>query len=254
MELNFKTMGRGEPVIILHGLFGTLDNWQTIAKHLSEHFSVYIVDQRNHGRSPHAAHMDYPALAEDLRHFMERHWMYKAHLIGHSMGGKTVMEFALEHPDMTDKLVVVDIAPKAYPGGHEDIFKALFAVDLDAIQSRQEAEEILSQYIEDAGTKQFLLKNLSRKKEGTFEWKMNLPVLHQYYQEILAPPTAQTPFEGETLFIRGGRSPYVLDSDLPAIHGLFPAAQLETIANAGHWVHADAPAELLQKVYTFLTK
>lgn len=252
MHLNYKTMGQGAPLIILHGLFGTLDNWQTLGKYLSEHFTVFLIDQRNHGRSPHVEHQDYPSMAADLHAFMEQQGIYTSHLLGHSMGGKTVMEFALEYPDQVDKLIVVDIAPKTYSGGHDQIFKALFAVDLQAIHSRQEAETILRSYIPEDGVIQFLLKNLSRDKTGGFEWKMNLPVLHQYYPEILAAPVAKGYFTGETLFIRGGKSDYIQDADLPAVRSYFPNFKLETVPNAGHWVHAEAPEALLKLVQEFL--
>lgn len=252
MHLNYKTMGQGAPLIILHGLFGTLDNWQTLGKYLSEHFTVFLIDQRNHGRSPHVEHQDYPSMAADLHAFMEQQGIYTSHLLGHSMGGKTVMEFALEYPDQVDKLIVVDIAPKTYSGGHDQIFKALFAVDLQAIHSRQEAEAILRSYIPEDGVIQFLLKNLSRDKTGGFEWKMNLPVLHQYYPEILAAPVAKGYFTGETLFIRGGKSDYIQDADLPAVRSYFPNFKLETVPNAGHWVHAEAPEALLKLVQEFL--
>ncbi len=137
MDLNYKTFGSGEPVIILHGLFGMLDNWKTMAKRLAEHYTVYIVDQRNHGRSPHTDEINYPLMAEDLRLFMENNWLYHAHLIGHSMGGKTVMQFALDNPDMTDRLVVIDIAPKAYTSNHDAIFDALLSVDISSLGSRK---------------------------------------------------------------------------------------------------------------------
>ncbi len=252
MELNFKTFGHGDPIIILHGLFGTLDNWQTIARHLANHHSVYIVDQRNHGRSPHMAEMDYPAMAEDLKHFLERHWIYKTHIIGHSMGGKTAMQFALDFPDMVDKLVVVDIAPKTYPGGHEAIFEALFAVKPDEIQDRSQAENILAGRIPDNGVVQFLLKNLSRSKHGGYEWKMNLPVILKDYPKILAGINSDEKFEKPVLFIRGAKSNYIQDEDWPGILRLFPDARLQTIENAGHWVHADAPDALLKSVEHFL--
>ncbi len=191
-------------------------------------------------------------MAADLHAFMEQQGIYTSHLLGHSMGGKTVMEFALEYPDQVDKLIVVDIAPKTYAGGHDQIFKALFAVDLQAIHSRQEAEAILRSYIPEDGVIQFLLKNLSRDKTGGFEWKMNLPVLHQYYPEILAAPVAKGYFTGETLFIRGGKSDYIQDADLPAVRSYFPNFKLETVPNAGHWVHAEAPEALLKLVQEFL--
>ena len=254
MELNFKSLGQGEPLIILHGLFGTLDNWQTLAKSWAEHYLVDLVDLRNHGRSPQVDGLSYPAMAEDLHDFMEQNWIHKAHILGHSMGGKVAMEFALSYPDMVDKLIVVDIAPRPYRPGHDDIFAALFAVDLKTIQSRQAAEEILEQYIDDWGVRQFLLKNLSRMKEGGFEWKMNLPVIHRDYANILEPPTQDGPFEGPTLFIRGENSGYVKDEDILRIQELFPHSALRSIPDAGHWVHADQPEVLKGIVMEFLEK
>ncbi len=254
MELNFKVFGQGEPLVILHGMFGTLDNWQTVGKQLAEHFTVYIVDQRNHGRSPHDDLIDYPSMAADLKHFLESHWMFKAHLLGHSMGGKTVMQFALEHPDMVDKLVVVDVAPKQYKGGHEEILAAILALDLNDVQSRYDAELFLRQRLvnQDEGTIQFLMKNLSRTPDGGFEWKMNFSAIYHHYQDILAPIEVQARFEGDTLFIRGEKSYYIQDADWQGILLKFPNAKLETIAKAGHWVHADQPKVLLEKVTNFL--
>lgn len=248
MELNYKSFGQGDPIVILHGLFGTLDNWQTIAKKLADKYMVYIVDQRNHGKSPHAAPMDYPTLAADLKAFLESQWIHHAHIIGHSMGGKTAMQFALDYPDFVDELIVVDIAPKAYAGGHQAIFDALFSIDIDALQSRSEAEEILKSRIDEEGVRLFLLKNLTRKKEGGFRWKMNLPVIHQHYQDILAPIESMFTFDDPALFIRGGKSDYILDTDLDGIKEPFPAASLETIPEAGHWIHAEAPAAFLDVV------
>jgi pimeloyl-ACP methyl ester carboxylesterase len=255
LELNYKTFGQGDPVVILHGLFGTLDNWQTIARQLAENYTVFILDQRNHGRSPHADVHDYPTLAEDLRHFMETHWMYDgAHIIGHSMGGKTAMQFALTHPDMVKKLVVVDIAPKAYAGGHFEIFEALQAMDLDNISDRKEAEAFLAQHIAELDVRQFLMKNLTRKSEGGFEFKMNLPVLWKHYPDILAAVDGE-PFEGESLFIRGGRSKHVvLPEDEGLIKSLFPNSEIKTVEGAGHWVHAEKPEELLGMVTAFLNQ
>jgi len=241
MTLNYKSFGEGYPIIILHGLFGTLDNWQTIAKKLAEKYSVYIVDQRNHGRSPHDDTFNYEVMADDLQAFMESHWIYEAHVIGHSMGGKTAMQFALNYPDLVNQLVVVDIAPKAYEGGHQTIFEALLSLDLTKITSRKEADELLQQKIEEFGVRQFLLKNLSRQKEGGFKWKMNLPVIYQNYAQILAAIESEETFDNSTLFIRGGTSNYVKEADMVSIKTLFPLAELTTVANAGHWVHAVAP-------------
>ncbi|TAK43495.1 MAG: alpha/beta fold hydrolase [Saprospiraceae bacterium] len=251
MELNYKEFGQGEPIIILHGLFGTLDNWQTIAKQLADEYSVFIIDQRNHGRSPHVDVHDYCHMVEDLREFMESHWIYNAHLIGHSMGGKTAMQFALEHPAMVNKLVVVDIAPKAYSSAHSDIFEALMSLHPEKIKDRNEANELLSQKIDSEPVRQFLLKNLSRRKNGGYELKMNLPVLYEHYDDILAAVEGE-PFLKPTLFIRGGRSHHIEAGDGILIHQLFPDATIETIENAGHWVHAEQPAELLRLVREFL--
>ncbi len=252
MDLNYKEFGKGEPIIILHGMFGTLDNWQTLGKELAEHFTVFLVDQRNHGRSPHTDVHNYTAMAEDLGEFMTSNWIYKTHLIGHSMGGKTAMQLATTHPDLIDKLVVVDIAPKQYPGGHEEIIEALQGLDPTKVESRQEASDFLESRITDFGVRQFLLKNLTRNKDGGYRWKMNLDVIQDHYEEILAPGIGPEVFEGETLFIRGGKSRYIQDEDWPQILEHFPNAQLKTIANVGHWVHAEAPDELLAEVTAFL--
>ncbi len=251
MELNFKQFGQGDPIIILHGLFGMLDNWQTIAKQLAEHHTVFIVDQRNHGKSPHHPDFDYAIMADDLRCFMEENWIYNAHLIGHSMGGKAVMQFALEYPEMVNKLIVVDIAPKAYVGGHQTIFEALFALDLEQVQNRKEAEAKLMEYIPEFGVRQFLLKNLSRKKEGGYAWKMNLEAIHDHYQDILSKIDGDS-VETDTLFIRGSKSKYIKDEDQEDIRQLFPNHSLKTIEDAGHWVHAEQPQQLLAMVRHFL--
>ncbi|MFK7935783.1 MAG: alpha/beta fold hydrolase [Saprospiraceae bacterium] len=254
MNLNFKTFGQGDPIIILHGLFGTLDNWQTLAKQLATNYTVYIVDQRNHGRSPHADEFNYHILAEDLHAFMENNWIYKARIIGHSMGGKTALQFALEYPDMVEQLVVVDMGLKAYQGGHAEIFAALLAMDVRSISDRKAAASFLEPRIPNLGVRQFLLKNLTRNKEGGYRWKMNLPVLHARYADILAAIESNEIFEEDALFIRGGQSNYVQTEDWEAIQQTFPQATLATVADAGHWVHAEKPQELLQLVTEFFAK
>ncbi len=252
MELHHKAFGQGPPLVILHGLFGMLDNWQTLGKRFAEHFSVFLLDQRNHGRSPHAEEFNYPILAQDLLEFLEGQWIFKTHLLGHSLGGKTAMQFALDHPDRVERLVVVDIAPKRYPSGHEAIFQALEAVPLHEVRSRKEAEAFLAERIPEAGVRLFLLKNLRRQKDGSFAWKMNLPVLHRHYEEVLAPVESDGPFQGPTLFVRGGRSQYLEPEDFDDIRRLFPAARFATIERAGHWVHADAPEDFYRIVLDFL--
>ena len=255
IELNYKSFGQGPPLIIVHGLFGTLDNWQTLAKSFAEKYSVFILDLRNHGRSPHMDGLfDYQVLAEDLKDFMEQHWIYKSHLLGHSMGGKTVMQFSLTYPEMVDKMIVVDIAPKSYKGGHEAILHALSSLDLTTLVDRKSAEDHLMNLLNDVGTVQFLLKNLSRKKEGGFEWKMNLNNLIQNYDNILDNISIESQNEHPALFIRGSNSDYVLDSDFQHIQELFPNSKIITIDDAGHWVHADKPKELFEIVDEFLSE
>lgn len=252
MQLNYKSFGQGPPLIILHGLFGTLDNWQTLAKRWAEHYTVFIIDQRNHGRSPHLDEHNYQLMAEDLHDFMNANWMYEANILGHSMGGKTAMQFAMLYPDMVDKLVVVDIAPKAYVGGHETILEALETLPLNDLENRKAADAFLAQKIDNFGVRQFLLKNLTREKTGAYRWKMNLAVLIENYQAILSNIATEDTFDGECLFVRGQKSAYIKDEDFDLIHRTFPQAQIATIANAGHWVHAEQPQALFEEVSRFL--
>ncbi len=253
MELNFKTFGQGPALVILHGLFGTLDNWQTLAKQWAEHYTVYLVDQRNHGRSPQLDSISYPEMAADLAAFLEREWVHRCHLLGHSMGGKTAMQFAMDYPDQVEKLVVVDIAPKAYPAGHDTIFAALRAINLATLANREAAEQQLMATLEDSGVVQFLLKNLSRSKAGGFQWKMNLEVLYQDYPNILAAVKG-SPFEGPTLFIKGANSGYIQAADIPNIQMLFPQSRLLSLPDAGHWVHAEQGPALASAVAHFLAE
>ena len=254
MELNHKTFGQGPPLLILHGLFGTLDNWQTLGKRWAEHYTVVLIDQRNHGRSPHLDAHSYPLMAEDLKAFMEANWMYEATLLGHSMGGKTVMQLAMHYPEMVEKLVVVDIGPKPYVGGHESIIQALNALPLDQINDRKEADAFLAERIADFGVRQFLLKNLTREKSGGYRWKMNLPVLTRDYPAILQNIDTEDTYDGPSLFVRGEKSNYIQDDDMETIQASFPAASLVTIPDAGHWVHAEQPQALFDTVSTFLAE
>jgi pimeloyl-ACP methyl ester carboxylesterase len=247
-----REFGAGDPVIILHGLFGFSDNWQTIAKGLADHRLVVTPDLRNHGRSAHLPTHTYPEMAEDLRVFMEEKWMFSAAVIGHSMGGKVAMQLALTHPDMVEKLVVVDMEPGPADDNHSDIFDALLAMDLSKMTDRKEAEHFLAERIPDLGTRQFLLKNITREDHGAFAWKMNLPVLWKYFPDILAAVSGDHPFDKPTLFVRGSRSNYIKDEDWPGVKKLFPQAELITIEGAGHWVHADKPQELLAVLKDFL--
>jgi pimeloyl-ACP methyl ester carboxylesterase len=251
--LNHKILGQGEPIVILHGLFGMLDNWQSIAKKLAEEYMVILVDQRDHGKSDHTDAFNYNLLAEDLNKFLGKNWIHSCHIIGHSMGGKTAMQFAALYPDLIEKLVIVDIGPKAYEPGHELVFKALLDVPINKVESREEVEEIISKYIDDKGTRLFLMKNLQRKKEGGFRWKMNLTLLHKEYFNILSAIETEDPIEVETLFIFGSKSHYIIPSDIDEIKLIFPNSSFSDV-DAGHWIHAEKPDELLSLINGFLSE
>ncbi len=213
---------------------------------------VYAVDQRNHGRSPHADEMDYPTLAADLRRFIDRHDLAPAAVLGHSMGGKTAMQTALSYPDRVDRLVVVDMAPKAYPPHHTELLDALDRIDPEAYESRDEIDEALAADVPSRPIRQFLLKNLEYDGE-TYTWRMNLDAIRAHYDDITAVLPDETTFEGPALFVRGGASDYVADGDVEGIRERFPNAELVTIDGAGHWVHADAPDALAEVVTDFVT-
>ena len=252
MQLHFKQLGHGEPLVLLHGLFGQSDNWFGVAPKLAEKFHVFIPDLRNHGQSPHHAKMDYPLMAADVEKFFMAQKIESACVIGHSMGGKVAMQFALNFPVRVKKLVVVDMALRAYARTHDQIFTALLALDLDSFQTRQQIEDALAPEILSLNLRRFLLKNLGRDEREKFVWKMNLRGVAENYShlgEVLSP---QNHFEKSALFIRGGKSDYISAADEVEIRQQFPAAQIQTIAVANHWVHADAPEEFVRLVLDFL--
>jgi len=255
MELFYNQYGEsGPPLVILHGLLGANGNWHTLSRTtFREVARVYAVDQRNHGRSPHAGQIDYPTLAEDLRRFIDRQGLVPAHLMGHSMGGKTAMQAALSYPDRVDRLIVVDMAPRAYPPEHKPLLEALARIDPTAYESRDSIDEVLAEDVPSWRIRQFLLKNLDYDGE-TYTWKMNLDALRTHYDELIAAIPGSRTFDGPTLFIRGEDSNYVTDDDRDEIQERFPAAELVTIDGAGHWVHADAPEAFAEVVVDFLTE
>lgn len=255
MELNFKKIGdTGEHLIILHGLFGSLDNWLTLGKYLSQDYQVWLVDQRNHGQSPHSEAFDYLLLAKDLSEFIETHQIKNPFVLGHSMGGKTVMHFATQYPKLVQKLIVVDIAPVSYPVHHEAILKAMNQVDFSKINRRGDVDEILAEGIEEASVRQFLLKNIYWKTKTELAWRFNLPVLTQTIEEISAGVRIEGTYDGETLFVAGGTSNYITEQYHSKIFEYFPKATIKTIAHAGHWVHAEAPEEFITIVKDFMEK
>lgn len=252
MELAYREYGSGAPLIILHGLFGSRDNWHTLSRRLGQRYHVFAVDQRNHGDSPHDAAFDYQVMANDLRLFVEMRALHDIRLIGHSMGGKTAMQFALTHPAYVERLVVVDIAPKAYDAHHDELFDVMQSLDLGTMQTRYELEDALRPRIPDAPTRQLLLKNVARDDSGAFVWKINLEAIERNYAAVIGAIDASEPFHKPTLFVRGARSGYITDDDEPTIRALFPSAQVVTIPDAGHWVHAEAPLAFLKTVEDFL--
>ena len=256
MTLNYKTYGTGEPLIVLHGLFGTADNWQTLAKQWAAHFTVFALDLRNHGRSPFGESHTYNDLTADIAEFMAQHNILRANLLGHSMGGKAAMHFVQKHPERIKKLLIADIAPRNYKTGHEGVFDALFAVDLSTNPSRSEVESTLKEYIlNDNGTLQFLLKNLTRDTEtNALVWKINIPVLHKHYYEIIGNIAIPNTIETPTLFLRGGNSKYINDVDWSYITDVFGDVRLATVPNAGHWLHAENPSGFSAAALDFLNQ
>jgi esterase len=252
MQLNFQTAGTGPPLLILHGLFGSLDNWAGISRRLASFCQVFTLDLRNHGRSPHSDSFNYDLMAADILEFLQTHSLPRANVLGHSMGGKVAMLFALRHPDQLGKLIVADMAPKAYPPVHREILDALLALDLASFKRRDQIDAALAPDIPQTAVRQFLLKNLATGDDGRLRWKLNLDAITRHYDELTLPIESESPSPGPALFIRGGRSDHVLDSDLDPIRHLFPQARFVTIPEAGHWVHADAPEAFAQAVVDFL--
>lgn len=253
MHLHYETHGQGHPLIILHGLFGTQENWRTLSKAFAQKFQVFALDQRNHGRSPHSQIFTYEAMTEDLHEFMREHALASAYLLGHSMGGKVAMRFAVTYPDLVDSLVVVDIAPKVYPPGHDDVFAGLYALDLRTLRSRQDADAALAHHLPNLALRQFLLKNLERTESSAFRWRINLDGIRDNYAEMLKGFDLTGTCTQPTVFIKGADSGYIKDDDIVTIRALFPRARLVTIPGTGHWVHAEAPREFARIVIEFLT-
>ncbi len=253
MQLNYKQIGQGSDVVLIHGLFGSLENLNVIAKPLSEHFRVTNVDLRNHGLSPHSDEMDYLAMANDIVQLMATLKIQKAHLIGHSMGGKVAMQVALTHSELVDKLVVLDIAPVSYPARHTQILEALNAVKNADISDRKQADLIMQPYIEELGVRQFLLKSLYKNDEGKFVWRFNLSVLDNKYSTITDNINANNSCLCETLFIKGNDSDYILAEHRDAINALFKNVSAKIIHGAGHWLHAQKPQAVNKAINDFLT-
>ena len=253
MNLFFRESGEGRPLVILHGLFGSSDNWFTLAKTFSQHYKVYLIDQRNHGQSPHSDQFNYKILAQDLEDFLLQHAIVKPAVIGHSMGGKVAMNLAVKKPDTMDRLIVVDIVPKPYPVHHDHILEGLDAVNLNTLTSRTQADQVLSEFIPEADVRQFLLKNLTRKTAGGFEWRINLRAIDHHIEEIGEGMQYPGKFEKPTLFIKGSKSNYYSAGDEELIKTIFPKSIFATM-DASHWVQAERPVEFASTVMEFLNE
>ncbi|MFN5169748.1 MAG: alpha/beta fold hydrolase [Cyclobacteriaceae bacterium] len=252
MNLFYREAGEGQPMIILHGLFGSSDNWFTLSKTFAGHYRVFTVDQRNHGQSPHTDDFNYRLLTDDLAAFVARHQLQRPILLGHSMGGKTVMNFAIKNPDQLSAAVVVDIAPKAYSVQHDHILEGLEAIPLGSLGSRQEADRILAQNVSEADVRQFLLKNLNRTADG-FSWRVNLKAIDRHMNEIVADLQYPGQYTGPCLFVKGSRSNYFAEGDDDVIRSRFTHAEFATL-DTGHWVQAERPREFAEVVLDFLKR
>ncbi len=248
--LYYKIIGEGAPLIILHGLFGSGDNWRTLGKQLSENYQVILVDQANHSRSPWTETWSYEQAARDIIRVMDDIGLEKTHVLGHSMGGKVAMTLAQIFPERVNQLIIVDIAPKAYARGHEVIFEAVFDLDFSNIASRTDADTALATRIDHPMVRQFILKSLARDTEKGWRWKTNFQLLYDTYDHMIGAVAVDKIYH-DVLFIRGGKSGYVTDGDISSLEVNMPNTQFVTI-NAGHWVHAERPQELLSAVRSFL--
>ena len=253
MVLHSNIIGEGKPFIILHGFLGMGDNWKTLAKQFSNlGFQVHLVDQRNHGRSFHDSEFNYEVLAADLKQYCSHHTINNMVLLGHSMGGKTAMLFAALYPELISKLIVADISPRFYPVHHDAIMEGLCSLNFEEISSRKEAEIQLSNYVSDAGTRQFLLKNIYRISPSVLGLRINLKVLKTNVSEVGEALPSNLNFQKDTLFLRGDKSEYISTQDEALIKHQFPTAVIKTISNAGHWLHAENPVEFFDSVCAFI--
>lgn len=251
--LHYKQTGQGEDILLIHGLFGSLDNLNMVAKGLEHQYRVTSVDVRNHGNSFHVNEMSYPALAQDIIDLMDTLAIESAYVLGHSMGGKIAMQLALTHPQRVKKLMVADIAPVAYPAHHQQIINGLQAIDLSQVKSRKDADMQLAPYVEEASTRSFLLRNLA-VIDGQYQFKCALDYIAQCYDQIMMAYSGDEQYLGETLFIIGGNSNYVTAEHRARINALFPKVSAKIIQGAGHWLHAEKTTAFNKIINDFLAK
>ena len=263
MELYFRKKGSGDPLVILHGLYGSSDNWLAVAHKLSEKYTVYSIDHRNHGHSPHHPSHTYRDMVDDLAEFFDNQEVETAVLLGHSMGGKVAISFAADNPEKVKKLIVADIAPKDYLhlGDesqyhlHRNILLALLEMDIARFSDRAEVEERLAEKIADRRIIRFLLKNTGRDSQShKLKWRLNAAALFENLEEIVESVNRRQ-LDGHipitaypVVFIRGLESPYMKDGDIPVIREIYPEARFVDIPGAGHWLHAEQPELFLKAV------
>jgi len=252
MKLYYRELGEGKPLIIQHGLFGSSDNWLTVSKAFAVDHKVYLLDARNHGQSPRSEDFNYKAMSDDLMEFIQEHHIEKPMIIGHSMGGKMLMRFMKDHPDFDAAYVVADISPRYYPRHHDEILNGLNDLDIATLTSRQEADERLQPFVPELSTRQFLLKNLYKTQEGTFAWRLNLPVITREIENIGEALGEETTISKPVLFIRGEKSDYIREKDEALIRKIFTNARINTIQGSGHWIQAEKPAEFVADVKQFM--
>lgn len=252
MKLFSQKIGSGDPLVILHGLFGSSDNWLNIAKQLKDNFTIYLVDSRNHGKSPHTNEFGYDNMAMDVREYIQDHNLKNIILMGHSMGGKVAMKIALEYPMRVKKLIIADIAPRKYSIIHNHIIDALLSIKTDKLKSRNEADILLSRAIKSSILRKFLLKNLYRDENNIYRWRINLEAICSNLDSLGAQVKSNQKFKGDVLFLKGELSDYITSEDETEIVSLFPNAIIESIPRATHWLHAENPEGFLDKIKDFL--
>ena len=253
MTLNFRTLGEGEPLLILHGLFGSSDNWQTLGKRYAEHFKVYLIDARNHGKSPHSDTFDYPHMAEDLLELIFDEQLMQVNILGHSMGGKTAMYFAKMRPELVHRMVIADMGVRAYEAHHEQIIKGLLSIDFDKVDSRSSVDKQLSEFVPDNGTRSFLMKGLHWVEKGKLGWRMNVRSIADNLEKIMTS-VPEGAVDVESLFICGADSNYLPESDFDDVRSHFPMAEFVSLKDAGHWLHVDQTELFFDESISFLTE
>lgn len=262
MKLFFQKLGQGHPIIILHGLYGSSDNWITIARRLADSYTIYLIDQRNHGRSPHDVVHSYLAMVKDLDEFISVEQIESPIIIGHSMGGKVAMLFASTYPERVGGLVVVDVGPGGYAKidkpssmilSHLNIISAMLSVDLKQYSSRTEIEQVLAKTLHDRGVLQFIMKNVQRNPDNTFSWKLNIDTLSKALPEVMGPVILNVVDKVPVYFIKGEHSGYISEDQQVLIARYFPNAKIEVISKSGHWVHADQPEQFFTKLQEILS-